>query len=198
MDYGYVRVSSTDQNIVRQMVALQLEGITKENIFIDKQSGKDFDRDGYKALKRRLKNGDCIFVQSIDRFGRNYDEIISEWKDITSRIGADIVVLDMPLLDTRSKNDLIGKLISDIVLQLLSFVAETERTKIRQRQAEGIAIAKAKGKKFGRPTHPLPDGYEAVVADFVRGGVTGVEAARMLKMPVSTFYYKFGKETKHE
>lgn len=198
MDYGYVRVSSTDQNIVRQMVALQLEGITKENIFIDKQSGKDFDRDGYKVLKRRLKNGDCIFVQSIDRFGRNYDEIISEWKDITSRIGADIVVLDMPLLDTRSKNDLIGKLISDIVLQLLSFVAETERTKIRQRQAEGIAIAKAKGKKFGRPTHPLPDGYEAVVADFVRGGVTGVEAARMLKMPVSTFYYKFGKETKHE
>lgn len=198
MDYGYVRVSSTDQNIVRQMVALQLEGITKENIFIDKQSGKDFDRDGYKALKRRLKNGDCIFVQSIDRFGRNYDEIISEWKDITSRIGADIVVLDMPLLNTRSKNDLIGKLISDIVLQLLSFVAETERTKIRQRQAEGIAIAKAKGKKFGRPTHPLPDGYEAVVADFVRGGVTGVEAARMLKMPVSTFYYKFGKETKHE
>lgn len=170
MDYGYVRVSSTDQNIVRQMVALQLEGITKENIFIDKQSGKDFDRDGYKALKRRLKNGDCIFVQSIDRFGRNYNEIISEWKDITSRIGADIVVLDMPLLDTRSKNDLIGKLISDIVLQLLSFVAETERTKIRQRQAEGIAIAKAKGKKFGRPTHPLPDGYEAVVADFVRGG----------------------------
>lgn len=198
MNYGYVRVSSTDQNIVRQMVALQLEGITKENIFIDKQSGKDFDRDGYKALKRRLKNGDCIFVQSIDRFGRNYDEINSEWKDITSRIGADIVVLDMPLLDTRSKNDLIGKLISDIVLQLLSFVAETERTKIRQRQAEGIAIAKAKGKKFGRPTHPLPDGYEAVVADFVRGGVTGVEAARMLKMPVSTFYYKFGKETKHE
>ena len=170
MDYGYVRVSSTDQNIVRQMVALQLEGITKENIFIDKQSGKDFDRDGYKALKRRLKNGDCIFIQSIDRFGRNYDEIISEWKDITSRIGADIVVLDMPLLDTRSKNDLIGKLISDIVLQLLSFVAETERTKIRQRQAEGIAIAKAKGKKFGRPTHPLPDGYETVVADFVRGG----------------------------
>ena len=170
MNYGYVRVSSTDQNIVRQMVALQLEGITKENIFIDKQSGKDFNRDGYKALKRRLKNGDCVFVQSIDRFGRNYDEIISEWKDITSRIGADIVVLDMPLLDTRSKNDLIGKLISDIVLQLLSFVAETERDKIRQRQAEGIAIARANGVKFGRPAKPLPEGYEAVVADFVRGG----------------------------
>ena len=196
MNYGYVRVSSTDQNIVRQMVALQLEGITKENIFIDKQSGKDFDRDGYKALKRRLKNSDCIFVQSIDRFGRNYDEIISEWKDITSRIGADIVVLDMPLLDTRSKNDLIGKLISDIVLQLLSFVAETERDKIRQRQAEGIAIARANGVKFGRPAKPLPEGYEAVVADFVRGGVTGKEAARMLKMPVSTFYYKFGKGDK--
>ena len=198
MIYGYVRVSSTDQNIMRQMAAMQLQGISSSQIYVDKQSGKDFNRDGYKTLKQKLKKGDCIFVQSIDRFGRNYDEIIREWKDITSGIEADIVVLDMPLLDTRSQNDLVGKLISDLVLQVLSFVAETERTKIRQRQAEGIAIAKANGTKFGRPAKALPEGYESVVAEFVRGGVTGKEAAKMLKMPVSTFYYKFGKETKHE
>ena len=198
MNYGYVRVSTTDQNIARQMVALQLEGISSSHIFIDKQSGKDFERSGYKSMKRKLKSGDCVFVQSIDRFGRNYDEIIREWKEITSVKEADIVVLDMPLLDTRSKNDLIGKLISDIVLQLLSFVAETERDKIRQRQAEGIAIARANGVKFGRPAKPLPEGYEGIVEKFRGGVVTGVEAARILKMPVSTFYYKFGKETKHE
>lgn len=194
MNYGYVRVSTTDQNIARQMVSMQLEGISQSHIYIDKQSGKDFERKEYKRLKRNLKKDDCIFVQSIDRFGRNYDEIISEWKEITSIKEANIVVIDMPLLDTRTKNGLVGKLISDLVLQILSFVAETERDKIRQRQAEGIAIARANGVKFGRPAHPLPDGYEAVVADFVRGGVTGVEAAEILNIPTSTFYYKFGNQ----
>lgn len=170
MNYGYVRVSTTDQNIARQMVSMQLEGISQSHIYIDKQSGKDFERKGYKRLKQKLKKDDCIFVQSIDRFGRNYDEIISEWKEITSNKEANIVVLDMPLLDTRTKNGLVGKLISDLVLQILSFVAETERDKIRQRQAEGIAIARANGVKFGRPAKPLPEGYEAVVQEFVRGG----------------------------
>ena len=170
MNYGYVRVSTTDQNIARQMVSMQLEGISQSHIYIDKQSGKDFERKEYKRLKRNLKKDDCIFVQSIDRFGRNYDEIISEWKEITSIKEANIVVIDMPLLDTRTKNGLVGKLISDLVLQILSFVAETERDKIRQRQAEGIAIARANGVKFGRPAKPLPEGYEVVVEEFVRGG----------------------------
>ena len=168
--YGYIRVSSKDQNEDRQIIALRECNLPPHEIVIDKQSGKDFERKEYKRLKRNLKKDDCIFVQSIDRFGRNYDEIISEWKEITSIKEANIVVIDMPLLDTRTKNGLVGKLISDLVLQILSFVAETERDKIRQRQAEGIAIARANGVKFGRPAHPLPDGYEAVVADFVRGG----------------------------
>ena len=150
MDYGYARVSTRDQNEQRQIIALEQYGVEKRNIFIDKQSGKDFNRSSYKKLIRTIKGGDAIIIKSIDRLGRNYDEILDEWRKITKVKKCDIVVIDMPLLDTRRSKDLTGTLISDIVLQLLSYVAETERSFIRQRQAEGIAAAKEQGVKFGR------------------------------------------------
>ena len=161
--YGYIRVSSRDQNEDRQLLAIQQLSIAQENIFIDKQSGKDFQRPQYKKLVRKLKKDDVLYIKSIDRLGRNYAEILEQWRILTKNKGIDIVVLDMPLLDTRRGKDLMGTFLSDIVLQVLSFVAENERENIRQRQAEGIAAAKARGVRFGRPEKELPDNFEALV-----------------------------------
>lgn len=157
--FGYIRVSTREQNEDRQLIALREVGVEDKNIYIDKQSGKDFKRPQYKKLLRKLKKDDLIYIKSIDRLGRNYEEILQQWRYLTKDKGIDIVVLDMPLLDTRRGKDLMGTFLSDIVLQVLSFVAENERTNIRQRQAEGIAAAKARGVKFGRTPKPLPDGF---------------------------------------
>ncbi len=161
-EYGYVRVSSLDQNEERQMVEMRKLGIAEENIFKDKQSGKDFNRPMYQKLLRKLKKGDVLYILSIDRLGRNYEEIQSQWRFLTREKEADISVIDMPLLDTRRGKDLMGTFLADIVLQILSFVAQNEREFIRKRQAEGIAAAKAKGVKFGRPPIPLPDNFYPV------------------------------------
>ena len=158
--YGYIRVSSRDQNEDRQMAVLQSLPIPQKNIFVDKQSGKDFERPFYKKMVRQMKKDDLLYIKSIDRLGRNYNEILEQWRILTKEKGIDIVVLDMPLLDTRRGKDLMGTFLSDIVLQVLSFVAENERTNIRQRQAEGITAAKARGVKFGRPALPYPDNFE--------------------------------------
>ncbi|MEG1300915.1 MAG: recombinase family protein [Erysipelotrichaceae bacterium] len=158
--YGYIRVSSTDQNIARQYQELIKWGILEKNIFTDMLSGKDFERPSYQKLRKNIKEGDVIVVKSIDRLGRNYEEIQNEWRYITKDIKADIVIIDMPILDTRTNKDLIGTLISNIVLQLLSYVAQTEREYIKQRQAEGIAIAKGEGKHLGRPYKPYPEDFE--------------------------------------
>lgn len=190
MIYGYIRVSTKDQNEARQFVAMQDFGIEKKNIFIDKQSGKDFDRPQYKRLLRKIKFEDVFVVKSIDRLGRNYDEIIEQWKIITKEKKADIVVLDMPILDTRQTYNLAGKLISDIVLELLSYVAETERDNIRQRQAEGIAIAKENGVKFGRPPQKLPLEFYGAFNEWKSGKITCTEAANRCNMPISTFRYR--------
>lgn len=157
--YGYIRVSTKDQNEDRQVDALKKYEIPQSNIFMDKQSGKDFERPAYQKMIRKLKKGDVVIVKSIDRLGRNYDEIIEQWRIITKQIDADIVVIDMPLLDTRAGKDLTGKFVADLVLQILSYVAQTERESIRQRQAEGIASAKARGVKFGRPCIPIPNDF---------------------------------------
>ena len=157
--YGYIRVSSKDQNEDRQLIALNEVGVERKNVYLDKKSGKDFDRPQYKKLLRKLKKDDLLYIKSIDRLGRNYEEILQQWRVLTKEKGIDIVVLDMPLLDTRRGKDLMGTFLSDIVLQVLSFVAENERTNIKQRQAEGIAAAKSKGVKFGRPPLPLPDNF---------------------------------------
>ena len=157
--YGYIRVSTREQNEDRQILALKELSIPEKNLFIDKQSGKDFERPQYRKMVRKLKKDDLLYIKSIDRLGRNYEEILQQWRIITKDKGVDIVVLDMPLLDTRRGKDLMGTFLSDIVLQVLSFVAENERTNIRQRQAEGIAAAKARGVRFGRPPAPLPDNF---------------------------------------
>ena len=157
--YGYIRVSTREQNEGRQLIALHEAGVPKKNIYMDKQSGKDFERPQYRRLLRKLKKDDLLYVRSIDRLGRNYEEILEQWRIITKEKDVDIVVLDMPLLDTRRGKDLMGTFLADIVLQVLSFVAENERTNIRQRQAEGIAAAKGKGIRFGRPPRPLPENY---------------------------------------
>jgi DNA invertase Pin-like site-specific DNA recombinase len=188
--YGYIRVSSRDQNEDRQQLALKELSVPKKNIFIDKQSGKDFERPQYKKMVRKLGVNDLLYVKSIDRLGRNYDEILEQWRILTKEKGVDIVVLDMPLLDTRRGKDLMGTFLSDIVLQVLSFVAENERNNIRQRQAEGIAAAKARGVRFGRPAKPLPDNFNLVYRQWKSGNMTGTEAAKTCKMPMSTFRYK--------
>lgn len=164
--YGYIRVSTREQNEDRQLLAMRELPIPKKNIYIDKQSGKDFARPQYKKLVRRMKKDDLLYIKSIDRLGRNYKEILEQWRILTKEKGVDIVVLDMPLLDTRRGKDLMGTFLSDIVLQVLSFVAENERTNIRQRQAEGIAAAKARGVKFGRPPLPLPANFYAIHRDW--------------------------------
>lgn len=162
-EYGYVRVSSRDQNEDRQMIAMYEVGLPKKNIYIDKVSGKDFERPKYKKMLRKLKKDDLLYIKSIDRLGRNYSEIIEQWRILTKNRGVDIVVLDMPLLDTRRGKDLVGTFLSDIVLQVLSFVAENERVNIRQRQTEGIAAAKARGVKFGRPQKPVPENFNELL-----------------------------------
>lgn len=182
MKYGYVRVSAVDQNIARQLKALK--EIPKKNIYTDKQSGKDFDRPKYKSLVEKLKKGDTLFIQSIDRLGRNYDEIIKQWQYLTKEKEIDIVVIDMPLLDTRKGKDLMGTFLSDIVLQILSFVAENERRNIKQRQAEGIALAKEKGVKFGRSEKTLPDGFNDMCELWQQGG--GIRQSRKPKTKYAT------------
>lgn len=191
--YGYIRVSSKDQNEDRQLIALNEVGVERKNIYLDKRSGKDFDRPQYKKLLRKLKKDDLLYIKSIDRLGRNYEEILQQWRVLTKEKGIDIVVLDMPLLDTRRGKDLMGTFLSDIVLQVLSFVAENERTNIRQRQAEGIAAAKAKGVKFGRPPLPLPDNFYAVHKSWRAKKLTLKQAAKACNMPVGTFYGKARK-----
>ena len=191
--YGYIRVSSRDQNEDRQLIALKEVGVAEKNIYLDKQSGKDFNRPQYKKLLRKLKKDDLLYIKSIDRLGRNYEEILQQWRVLTKEKGIDIVVLDMPLLDTRRGKDLMGTFLSDIVLQVLSFVAENERTNIRQRQAEGIAAAKAKGVKFGRPPLPLPDNFYDIHKAWRAKKITLKEAAEACSMPVGTFYGKARK-----
>ena len=173
MVYGYIRVSSKDQNEDRQMIAMKELPIPDKNIFMDKQSGKDFERPQYKKMVRRLKKDDLLYIKSIDRLGRNYAEILEQWRILTKDKGIDIVVLDMPLLDTRRGKDLMGTFLSDIVLQVLSFVAENERTNIKQRQAEGIAAAKARGVRFGRPPRPLPETFHENYQRWKAGKITG-------------------------
>lgn len=185
--YGYVRVSSRDQNEARQLVAMKEFGVLDDSIFMDKQSGKDFNRPSYARLMKKLKPGDVLVVKSIDRLGRNYDEILEQWRIITKEKQAAIVVLDMPLLDTRSNRDLTGTLIADIVLQLLSYVAETERAFIRQRQAEGIAAAKARGQRFGRPAKDRGEEYEACVIQWKEGTLSAAQASRRLGVSHNTF-----------
>ena len=198
MEYGYIRVSSKEQNEARQLDALHKQGIEDKNIYMDKQSGKDFNRPKYKILYRKLKKGDVLYIKSIDRMGRNYDEIIQEWRRITRFREADIVVLDMPLLDTRRGKDLMGTFLSDIVLQVLSFVAENERTNIRQRQAEGIAAAKARGVKFGRPSIPLPENFDQMRRNWRARHITIEDAARECGMCTKTFYSKAVKAEMEE
>ena len=186
--YGYIRVSSRDQNEDRQLLAIQQLSIAQENIFIDKQSGKDFQRPQYKKLVRKLKKDDVLYIKSIDRLGRNYAEILEQWRILTKSKGIDIVVLDMPLLDTRRGKDLMGTFLSDIVLQVLSFVAENERENIRQRQAEGIAAAKARGVRFGRPEKELPDNFEALVQSWEREQLSLSDVLDLCQISQSTFY----------
>ncbi len=188
--YGYVRVSSYDQNENRQLAALHKLLIPEKNIFIDKESGKDFNRPSYKKLMKRMKKDDLLYIKSIDRLGRNYKEILEQWRVLTKQKEIDIVVLDMPILDTRRGKDLVGTFLSDIVLQILSFVAENERANIRQRQAEGIAAAKANGVRFGRPPMPLPEEFHESYQLWKSGSITSTEAARACQMPLSTFRYR--------
>lgn len=191
--YGYIRVSSKDQKEDRQQIALKEVGVELQNIYVDKQSGKDFNRPQYKKMLRKLKKDDLLYIKSIDRLGRNYEEILQQWRILTKEKGVDIVVLDMPLLDTRRGKDLMGAFLSDIVLQVLSFVAENERTNIKQRQAEGIAAAKAQGIKFGRPPLPLPDNFYEVHKAWRSKKITLKQAAEACNMPVGTFYGKARK-----
>ena len=191
--YGYIRVSSKDQKEDRQQIALKEVGVELQNIYVDKQSGKDFNRPQYKKMMRKLKKDDLLYIKSIDRLGRNYEEILQQWRILTKEKGVDIVVLDMPLLDTRRGKDLMGTFLSDIVLQVLSFVAENERTNIKQRQAEGIAAAKAQGIKFGRPPLPLPDNFYEVHKAWRSKKITLKQAAEACNMPVGTFYGKARK-----
>ena len=198
MKYGYVRVSTTTQNIDRQMEEMHKFGLTDEFIYIDKQSGKDFDRPNYQIMKSKLKKDDLLIIKSIDRLGRNYEMIIKEWSDITKIIEADICVIDFPLLDTRSENtNLVGKFISDIVLQVLSFVAQNERENIRQRQAEGIRIAKEKGVHMERPKYKLPNNFTEIVVRYHNKELTHIEAAEILNMTRGTFL-KYSKLIKKE
>lgn len=186
--YGYARVSSMDQNEDRQMSALRDAAVPEKNIFMDKQSGKDFDRTNYKKLVKKLKAGDLLYILSIDRLGRNYEEIQKQWRVLAKEIGIDICVLDMPLLDTRSDRDLMGTFIADLVLQILSFVAQSERENIKKRQAEGIAVAKAKGVKFGRPEKAVPENFEKVVNAWEQKELTLAEILRQCDMSKATFY----------
>ena len=194
--YGYMRVSSKEQNEDRQKIALTEMGVPENNIYMDKQSGKDFERTQYKRLLRKLNENSVLYIQSIDRLGRNYEELNEQWRIITKEKKADIVVIDMPLLDTRREKNLLGTFISDVVLALLSYVAENERTNIKQRQAEGIAAAKARGVKFGRPPLPIPENFYQMHKDWRAGKITIDEAAKACNMCPKTFYSKAVKYEK--
>lgn len=194
---GYMRVSSREQNEDRQRVALLEMGVPENNIYVDKLSGKDFNRPQYKKMLRKLDKNTVLYVKSIDRLGRNYADLNEQWRIITKEKGADIVVIDMPLLDTRREKNLLGTFISDIVLALLSYVAENERINIKQRQAEGIAVAKARGVKFGRPPRPVPDNFYDVYQQWKAKKITLKQAALLCDMPETTFFdkaKKFGKD----
>ena len=198
MEYGYVRVSTTTQNVDRQLDEMFKQGLDEKQIYIDKQSGKDFERPNYQKMKKRLKENDLLIIKSIDRLGRNYEMIIEEWSSITKDIKADIVVLDFPLLDTRTDNkNLVGKFISDIVLQVLSFVAQNERENIRQRQAEGIKIAKEKGIHMGRPPYQITSDFIQVFKSYCNKEITSVVAASLLNISRGTFI-KYAKMCKKE
>lgn len=186
--YGYVRVSTREQNEDRQMIALHEAGVPERNIYMDKQSGKDFDRPQYKKLVKKLKTGDLLYILSIDRLGRNYEEIQNQWRILTKEKCIDIAVLDMQLLDTRLNKDLMGTFIADLVLQILSFVAQSERENIRKRQAEGIAAAKAKGVKFGRPEIPVPDDFGQIVRRWEKQQIPLSTALKQCGMSEATFY----------
>ena len=188
--YGYVRVSSIDQNEERQIVELSKRNVLSKNIYIDKQSGKSFERPQYKKLVRKLKQGDLLYILSIDRLGRNYREIQEQWRILTKEKGIDICVIDMPLLDTRNGKDLMGTFIADLVLQILSFVAQNERENIRKRQAQGIAVAKAKGIKFGRPEIVLPENFGELVHEWKKKRLPLSEVLEVCKMSEATFYRK--------
>ena len=188
--YGYVRVSTKEQNEDRQVLALRRAQVPGENIYMDKLSGKDFHRPMYQKLLKKLRAGTLLYIKSIDRLGRNYEEIREQWRIITKDKKADIVVLDMPLLDTRRGKDLMGTFLSDIVLQVLSFVAENERGNIRQRQREGIEAAKRRGVRFGRPPKPLPENFAQVCERWFQGEISGTRAAKLCGMPSPTFYRK--------
>ena len=188
--YGYVRVSSIDQNEDRQLIVMDENNVPKGNVYIDKQSGKDFERPQYKRLVKKLKAGDLLYILSIDRLGRNYEDIQKQWRILTKDIGIDIYVIDMPLLDTRNGKDLMGTFIADLVLQILSFVAQSERENIKKRQAEGIAAAKAKGVKFGRPEVPMPNDFDKYMAKWEKGQITTSEVLKLTGLNKSTFYRK--------
>lgn len=187
-EYAYIRVSSQEQNEERQLVAMRELQIPEENVYMDKQSGKDFDRPNYLALINKLKGGDLLYVLSIDRLGRNYEEIQNQWRILTKEKDVDICVIDMPLLDTRNGKDLMGTFIADLVLQILSFVAQNERENIRKRQAQGIAAAKARGVQFGRPEIPLPADFAKIVSMWEKGNLPIAEALKQSNMSESTFY----------
>lgn len=193
--YGYVRVSSFDQNEERQMIELRNKNVSENNIYKDKQSGKDFDRPQYKRLVKKLKKGDLLYILSIDRLGRNYEEIQKQWRLLTKEIGIDICVIDMPLLDTRQGKDLMGTFIADLVLQILSFVAQNERENIRKRQAQGIAAAKKRGIKFGRPEINVPKDFESIISLKNNREIKTKEALKLCNMSRSTFYRKLKEKS---
>ncbi len=193
MEYGYVRVSTKEQNEGRQLLALKKVNVPEANIYIEKQSGRDFNRPMYQCMVKKMKRDDLLYVKSIDRLGRNYEEILEQWRMLTKEKGIDIAVLDMPLLDTRKGKDLLGTFLSDLVLQLLSFVAENERKNIKQRQREGIEAAKMRGVQFGRPKTPLPDNFGQVYSRWIAKEITGEEAAKQCNITAATFYRRANK-----
>lgn len=190
MKYGYVRVSSKDQNEERQMVEMHKMGIKESNIYVEKQTGKDFARPQYRRLIKKLKKEDVLYVLSIDRLGRNYDEILEQWRSLTKDVEADVAVIDMPILDTRRGKDLMGTFLADIVLQVLSFVAQNERENIHQQQAQGIAAAKANGQKFGRPKIEIPENFSWIIESWKSGQIKAEDAAEQCEMSIATFYRK--------
>lgn len=190
VEFGYIRVSSKDQNEERQRIALGLQGVDEVNTYMDKQSGKDFNRPAYKKMLRRMRTGDLLYITSIDRLGRNYEEIQEQWRLLTKEKRIDIAVLDMPLLDTRRGKDLMGTFIADLVLQILSFAAQSERENIKKRQAEGIAAAKERGVRFGRPPREMPDNFGDMATKWHNGEISGLAASRACGIPLSTFRYR--------
>ena len=196
--YGYVRVSTSEQNEDRQLIAMNTVQVPERNIYMDKQSGKDFKRPMYMRMLKRLKQDDVLYIKSIDRLGRDYEEVLEQWRMLTKEKKVDIVVLDMPLLDTRRGRDLMGTFLSDIVLQVLSFVAENERKNIRERQKEGIEAARRRGVRLGRPAKPVPENFEQACGKWEAGEITGREAAMECNMPFSSFYRKAGDRSKQQ